>query len=376
VSAYPPATDGLAHYADGLAGGYAESAGAVTVVGSRTDGADGDVTDARIDLRRDWRKGRLGGLYGILHGLWESAHQYEFVHFNVKPTYFGSGNVHRFLSLFVPLLARIVCRKPTVVTMHDLVEDVDPDAVDERLGPLQRVGATLATAAVLLAGPVTVTSERYRRLLAAKYPFGEVHHVPHGVRGSGEPSPVQVAPFRLLLFGFLSPYKDYETVFAAVDDLRAEREDAELWIVGEAHPDHPEHAERIRDEAVDRPGVRFFGHVEEEMLPTIFERASVLVVPYRTAPGVSGPYQRAKAHGLPAVVYDEEDIRAATIETGGTASLVPPGDPAAMRAAFDRLAEDPDRLAAMAETNAAAADTTMVEVAREVTRIATEGADE
>jgi glycosyltransferase involved in cell wall biosynthesis len=75
-------------------------------------------------------------------------------------------------------------------------------------------------------------------------------------------------------------------------------------------------------------------------------------------------------------VYDEEDIRAATVETGGTASLVPPGDPEAMRAAFDRLAEDPDRLAAMAETNAAAADTTMVEVAREVTRIATEGADE
>jgi len=377
VSAYPPENDGLAHYAEDLVDGYVEAAGGVTVVGS-TVGAEGDeeVTDGPVDVRRDWQKGRLRGLYDILHGLWAATHQYEFAHFNIKPTYFGAGNAHRFFSLFLPLAARTVCRTPTVVTLHDLVEDVDGDEVDEKIGPLQRVGATIATQAVLLAGPVTVTTERYQRLLEQKYPLGDVHHVPHGVRENGTPSPVQTTPFRVLLFGYISPYKDYETVFAAFDELRADRGDAQLWIVGEAHPDHPEHAERIRAEAVDRPGVKFFGYVEDELLPTIFEQVSVLVIPYRTAPGVSGPYQQAKAHGLPAIVYDDEDVLAATVGTGGTASVVPPGDADAMRATFDRFIENPDRLTEMAETNAEAAETTMTEVAREITHIATGETDE
>jgi dolichol-phosphate mannosyltransferase len=377
VSPYPPTNDGIADYARRLVDGYADAGEDVVVVASgRDEGARAGPEHASdgVTVDRRWGKDSFGSLAGVVAGLWAHRARYDVVHFNLKPTAFGAGNVLRFLSLLLPLVARLLVRRPVVVTTHDVVEGLDTDHVPERIGPIQRLGATLAMGALLLAGPVTVTSARYREQLSAKYPLGEVRHVPHGLP-RGRPSPVEAEPFRVLLFGYVSPYKDYETVFEAVHRLRASHPDVQLWVVGGPHPDHPGLSERLRERYADRPEVRFTGRVDDERVPDVFAAASVLVLPYETAPGVSGPYQHARAHGRPVVAYDRASVRAATTGTGGDALAVAPGDAAALAATLDDLRANPDRLDALAANNAAAGGPTMADVAREIRAIAEEGRD-
>jgi glycosyltransferase involved in cell wall biosynthesis len=90
----------------------------------------------------------------------------------------------------------------------------------------------------------------------------------------------------------------------------------------------------------------------------------MVVMPYRTCTGVSGVYQLAKSYGKPVVAYDTEGMRTSTVETGGTAAFVPPGDSAALADRIVDRGADRERLVAMARENAAAAEeTTMAETA-------------
>lgn len=380
VTAYPPTRDGVADYARKLVRGYSGFCSALTVIASgtdepssRTEGPQSGTDDSRrtdVTIERCWEKGTLRGLYGMFRALLTHRRDHDVVHFNIKPTYFGAKNTHRFLSLCVPLVVRVLLRERVVVTMHDIVDGIDTEKTGEKVGTVQRIGAKVATQTVLLAGPVTVTTKRQKRLLDDTYPCGEVHHLPHGVEEHVTQSPVTIDPFRILIFGYISPYKDYGTCFEAFERLRAVEERVELWVVGGAHPDHPEYASNVREACVDRPGVRFFGYVSETEMSAVFERASVVLLPYETAPGVSGVYQEAKARGLPVVVYDTEEVVAGTVETGGTAVTVPPGDAEVMAGELARLREEPGKLAEMAEANAATSEATMEEVARHVVEVA------
>jgi len=371
VTAYPPAKDGLADYAKKLVDGYAAVTHSVTVLGSGAD--DVEATDDHVETEHVWRKDDPRSLAGLARAVWRARHDHDVVHFNVKPTYFGSSNALRFLSLSLPLFARLTPGVDVVVTMHDVFEGVDASELDEQVGALERLGAAVATQLVLAAGPVTVTTEPYRRLLESKYPVCDVHHIPHGVALTDGSRAVQTDPFRVLLFGYVSPYKDYETVFEAFDRLRERHDAVELWVVGGDHPDHGAYAEAVRSTYGDREGVRFFGYVDEADLPDVFARASCLVLPYETAPGVSGPYQEAKARGLPVVVYDDEAVLRATVETGGDAVTTPPGSEAALADTLSRFVEEPERLRRLARASVDSDDPTMTDVARRLVGVASEG---
>jgi glycosyltransferase involved in cell wall biosynthesis len=97
------------------------------------------------------------------------------------------------------------------------------------------------------------------------------------------------------------------------------------------------------------------------------------VLPYETAPGVSGPYQEAKARGLPVVVYDDEAVLRATVETGGDAVTTPPGSEAALADTLSRFVEEPERLRRLARASVDSDDPTMTDVARRLVGVASEG---
>lgn len=93
------------------------------------------------------------------------------------------------------------------------------------------------------------------------------------------------------------------------------------------------------------PGVAFLGPVETDELPDLFAQSTVFALPTLQEPfGLA--FLDAMACGLPCVGTRIEAVPE-IVRDGDTGLLVPPGDPAALAAALERLLRDPTRARAM-----------------------------
>jgi glycosyltransferase involved in cell wall biosynthesis len=145
----------------------------------------------------------------------------------------------------------------------------------------------------------------------------------------------------LLMVGSLTPEKDPITgleAFARLSDGAAR-----LRIVGGG----PLAGEvRRRSEALGvSERVELVGPIED--IRPFLSWAGVLLLPSRTE-GLPGAVLEAAAAGVPVVACDVGGVREAVID-GETGMLVGPGDAAALAAALERLAADPDELTRMGE---------------------------
>jgi glycosyltransferase involved in cell wall biosynthesis len=145
----------------------------------------------------------------------------------------------------------------------------------------------------------------------------------------------------VLLFGLLRPYKGLDVLLEAWRGI----EDAELWVVGRPFgvpvPENPP------------PGVRFLPRfVDDGEIPGLFERADVVVLPYREI-DQSGVLFTALAFGKPLVLSDVGGF--GEVAAHGAAELVPPGDPDALRDTLTRVLSDDERRAQLAAASARAA---------------------
>lgn len=356
VSDHPPNRGHLAEYGQELAHAYAGRPDVEVTVLSReaADGVAGDDTDWPYDVQRVWDRDSAAAAWRLLREL--RTGEYDAVQFNVHMTYFGTRNANRFLGLSLPALARLYLDCPVVTTLHDMLEVVEEECVEEDVSPLERLGARVATQLALCADATTVTSEAYSDVVENRY-VGDAVHVPHGTftRTDGGVPEVE-PPLTLLHFGFLGPTKDIETTVTAFRQIRAEIPDAELVVAGGSHPDYPGYRERLEERFGDEPGVQFTGYVEDDDLDTVWHDASLVVMPYHTCTGVSGVFQLAKSYGKPVLAYDNDGMTTATVETGGTAEFVPPENPDAMAERVCTLWADRDRLHEMARENATAGE--------------------
>ncbi|HEY4280440.1 MAG TPA: glycosyltransferase family 4 protein [Conexibacter sp.] len=148
----------------------------------------------------------------------------------------------------------------------------------------------------------------------------------------------------VLFFGLLRPYKGIDVLLEAWRGI----DDAELWVVGLPKID----LAALRAQAP--PGVRFLPRfVADEEIPALFERADLVVLPYREI-DQSGVLFTALAFGKPLLLSAVGGFP--EVAATGAAELVEPGDPAALHAALTRLLADPaarGRLAAAARAAAA-----------------------
>jgi glycosyltransferase involved in cell wall biosynthesis len=180
-----------------------------------------------------------------------------------------------------------------------------------------------------------------------------VHVIPHGAfthlaEAPAAPLPAELAGATgpvVLCFGLLRPYKGIDVLLEAWRELADP--DAELWIVGMPRMD----LTALRAAAPSR--VRWLPRfVSGPELAAIFRAADLAVLPYREI-DQSGVLFTALAFGLPLVLTEVGGFP--EVAPTGAASLVPPGDPAALAAVLAALLADPERRERMASAARAAA---------------------
>ena len=141
------------------------------------------------------------------------------------------------------------------------------------------------------------------------------------------------APRPAILFvGRHERRKGLETLLAAYDGLDR---DAELWVVGDG-PETP--ALRARP----TPGVEWLGRVGDDEKQSRLRGATVACFPSLDGESFGLVLLEAMAAGTPVVASDIDGYRDVG-RAGREAELVPPGDPAALRARLRALLDDPAR---------------------------------
>jgi glycosyltransferase involved in cell wall biosynthesis len=237
-------------------------------------------------------------------------------------------------------------RRPLVLTAHEILP---PHAPRLRREAQRRLYASFDA--------VIAHSQASRTRLISELSLdpARVHTIPHGAfahLAASEPAPLPAelgtpnGPV-VLYFGLIRPYKGLEVL---LDAWRGGFDDAELWIVGRPRFD----ITALR--AAAGPGVRWVPRfVGDGELAACFRRADLVVLPYREVEQ-SGVLATALAFGSALILSDIGGFR--EVGAAGAAALVPPGDPAALRAALRELLDDPGarrRLSAAASTLAAGA---------------------
>lgn len=195
--------------------------------------------------------------------------------------------------------------KPFVLTLHGT------DVELARRGP--PVARRIVRRAAVVIGVSQALTDAARRLGArdARFVPNGVE-IPPGVAAEAEPAEVLYA-------GRLSPEKGIEDLLAVAEGLR-------LVVAGDG-PLRP----RVPQALGMLPRRELYGHLD---------RAAVVVFPSRRD-GFPVACAEAMAHGR-AVVATAVGGLPDMIVHGETGFLVPPGDPAALRAAIDRLLADPE----------------------------------
>jgi glycosyltransferase involved in cell wall biosynthesis len=225
-------------------------------------------------------------------------------------------------------------------------------------GKLRRLGRREARVWARAAAYVAITQSLAGELTRRFGPRPNVFVVPDGARAAGAPRTESAAthPFVAGYAGHLYPWKGVDVFVRAL----ALAEGVHGLIVG-GHPGEPD-LDRVRRLVRDlgiEARVTITGLVPPPEVTGRLASASALVLP-NTASAISERYTSPLklfeylTLGRPIVASDLPSLRE-ILTDGQTATLVPPGNAAALAAALDRLKEDPALAASLGAAAAALA---------------------
>lgn len=218
-----------------------------------------------------------------------------------------------FAGLSAPALTR-AAGFYTHITLHHIIEHVDFAAAGVRQEKLFRFGTDLATRVLLKANSVSVLLPGYHRTLRNKYAAQNVLLSTHGTFAT-VPTPPDLSKRgnpdqRILAIGHWGTYKRLETLMQAFPLVLKKVPNAKLVVAGANHHTKAGYWESIRDAQPSGLPITFRGYVAEEDVPDLYKTSSVLVLPYDSATGSSGPAHQACEYGVPIVSADIADFRA------------------------------------------------------------------
>ena len=266
--------------------------------------------------------------------------------------------VAAFAGLCVPALTRALGYY-THITLHQIIECVDFSGAGVRQERLFRLGSNMATRSLLRAHSLSVLLPRYKRTLLDKYSAQNVLLGTHGIFAP-RPSPPDFSlrgnpQHRILAIGHWGTYKRLETLMAAFPTVLKSVPNVKLVVAGANHHTRAGYWESIRDANRSVPNLEFRGYVPEEAIPELFRETSVLVMPYDSATGSSGPAHQACEYGVPIVSADIPDFRNMRAAEDMAIRFYKTGDAADLAGNLISLLQSPEELRQMAEQNFSAA---------------------
>jgi glycosyltransferase involved in cell wall biosynthesis len=266
--------------------------------------------------------------------------------------------VAAFAGLCTPALTRTMGYF-THVTLHHILEHIDFASAGVKKERAFRLGSDLATRLLLQANSVSVLLSGYRRTLMEKYSAQNVLLGTHGTFTTC-PDPPDFSrrgnpDHRILAIGHWGTYKRLETLMEAFPAVMRRVPTARLIIGGANHHTKPGYWESIREQYGANPRIEFRGYVPEDDVPELFRTASIVVLPYNSATGSSGPAHQACEYGVPIVSADITDFRDMASDENMAVSFYKIGDPVDLAAQLIGLLESSQDQRRAAEQNYSAA---------------------
>lgn len=285
----------------------------------------------------------------------------DVVWFNLVFSSFGTPEypVAAFAGLSAPALTRALGYY-THITLHHIIEHVDFSTAGVRRESIFRLGSELATRALLRANSVSVLLSGYRRTLVEKYAAENVLLGTHGTFASC-PTPPDLKKrgnpnHRILAIGHWGTYKRLETLMEAFPAVLKKVPNAKLVIAGANHHTKPGYWETIRESNKHLgSAIEFRGYVPEDAIPDLFSSSSIVVMPYDSATGSSGPAHQACEYGVPIVCADINDFRDMAADEDMAISFYKVGDAADLANQLVGILQSPEQQLRMAEHNFSAA---------------------
>ena len=277
--------------------------------------AENDSRLAGVTIIRCWKVDSMANPARILRVVRDLNP--DVVWFNLVFSSFGTpGNpVAAFLGLSAPALTR-AAGFYTHVTLHHIVEHIDFKSAIASGGSrekLLRKGTDVATWALLKANSVSVLLSDYRRTLVKKYSARNVVTGTHGIFTTVSKRPEMSRranpEHRILAFGKWGTYKRLEKLMEAFPSILEKIPNARLIVAGGNHPAAAGYWESLRAAQTSGLPVDFLGYIPDKDVPDLFRTSSLLIMPYDSSTGSSGPAHQACEYGLPIVCADIPDFR-------------------------------------------------------------------
>ena len=325
-----------------------------------------------FNVVRCWKFGSVGNPARILKAV--RAIKPDVVWFNLVFSSFATPDnpFAAFFGLSAPALTR-AAGFYTHVTLHHILEHVNFAAAGIRREGMLRMGSELATRALLRAHSVSVLLPHYRRTLVEKYSARNVLLGTHGTFAA-KPAPPDFSKrgnpdLRILAIGHWGTYKRLETLMEAFPAVVEKVPNARLLVAGANHHTKPGYWESIREAQPKHLPIDFLGYVAEEDIPELFATTSILVLPYDSATGSSGPAHQACEYGVPIVSADISDLREMVTDEDMAVSFFNKGDAGHLAKELTTILQSPELQRSMADHNfAAGVQMTMGSVVRSYLR--------
>jgi glycosyltransferase involved in cell wall biosynthesis len=325
-----------------------------------------------FNVIRCWKYNSLGTPVRLLNTIRKLNP--DVVWFNLVFSSFATPDypVAAFAGLSAPAMTRALGYY-THITLHQIAEHVDFAQAGMRHEKLFRLGSNIATRALLKANSVSVLLSAYRRTLVEKYSAENVLLGTHGTLAPC-PSPPDFSlrgnpEHRILAIGHWGTYKRLETLMDAFPAVLKKVPNARLIVAGANHHTKPRYWESIREAQSADSRVEFRGYVPEEAIPDLFRISTIVVMPYDSATGSSGPAHQACEYGVPIVCADIDDFQNMATDEEMAVNFYKVGDPADLANQITSILESPEQQQRMAERNfSAAMQMTMTSVVRNYLR--------
>ena len=364
IAAFPPSRGALNEYSYQLAREMCRHKDVeLTVLADELEGPEATYSIAAderhpalpgVKVIRCWKFGSVGNPVRLLKAL--SDVKPDVAWFNLVFSSFGgpSSPLAAFAGLSAPALAR-ACGCYTHITLHHIVEHVDLSSAGALRGNLFRKGAEAATWTLLKAHSLSVLLSDYRRTLRAKYSAENVLVGTHGTFTMA-PQPPNYAKrnnpdARILAFGKWGTYKRLETLMEAFPKILERMPNARLIVAGGNHPEAAGYWESVRDSVPPGMPIEFLGYVAEKDVPRLFRTSSLLVMPYASSTGSSGPAHQACEYGIPIVCADIPDFRCMAVDDDMAILFYECGDASALAERVLEVLESPELQREMSQHN-------------------------